>query len=65
MTTLADLNVFRHTGASLMVNKGTNVQVVAKYLGHTKIEETLNTYLHMISTALDSIVSVIDSLEDD
>lgn len=30
-----------------------------------KIEETLNTYSHMFSTALDSVVSVIDSLEDD
>ena len=39
--------------------------LVAKYLGHTKIEETLNTYSHMFSTALDSVVSVIDSLEDD
>lgn len=44
---------------------GANVTLVAKYLGHTKIEETLNTYSHMFSTALDSVVSVIDSLEDD
>ena len=29
------------------------------------LEETLNTYSHMFSTALDSVVSVIDSLEDD
>lgn len=56
---------FRHSCASLLIYKGANVQVVAKYLGHTKIEETLNTYSHMFSTALDSVVSVIDSLEDD
>ena len=55
---------FRHSCASLLINKGTNVKLVAKYLGHTKIEETLNTYSHMFSTALDSVVSVIDSLED-
>ena len=30
-----------------------------------KIEETLNTYSHMFSTVLDSVVSVIDSLEDE
>ena len=29
-----------------------------------KIEETLNTYSHMFSTVLDSVVSVIDSFED-
>ena len=42
-----------------------NVTLVTKYLGHTKIEETLNTYSHMFGTSLDSVVSVIDSLEDD
>ena len=55
---------FRHSCASLLINNGANVTLVAKYLGHTKIEETLNTYSHMFSTALDSVVSVIDSLED-
>lgn len=56
---------FRHSCASLLINSGANVTLVAKFLGHTKIEETLNTYSHMFSTALDSVVSVIDSLEDD
>ena len=55
---------FRHSCASLLINNGANVTLVAKYLGHTKIEETLNTYSHMFSTALDSVVSVIDSLEE-
>ena len=56
---------FRHSSASLLINNGANVTLVAKCLGHTKIDETLNTYSHMFSTALDSVVSVIDSLEDD
>lgn len=56
---------FRHSCASLLINNSVNVTLVAKYLGHTKIEETLNTYSHMFSTALDSVVSVIDILEDD
>ena len=69
LATLAGLKVirihdFRHSCASLLINNGANVTLVAKYLGHTKIEETLNTYSHMFSTALDSVVSVIDSLED-
>ena len=55
---------FRHSCASLLINSGANVTLVAKFLGHTKIEETLNTYSHMFSTALDSVVSVIDSLEE-
>ena len=55
---------FRHSCASLLINSGANVTLVAKFLGHTKIEETLNTYSHMFSTALDSVVYVIDSLEN-
>lgn len=55
---------FKHSCASLLINNGANVTLVAKYLGHTKIEENLNTYSHMFSTALDSVVSVIDSLEE-
>lgn len=34
---------FRNSCASLLVNNKTNITIVAKYLGHTKIEETLNT----------------------
>ena len=37
------LHDFRHSCASLLINKGANIQVVAKYLGHTKIEETLGS----------------------
>lgn len=55
---------FRHSFASLLINSGANVTLVAKYLGHTKIEEPLNSYLHMFITALHYVVSVIDSLED-
>ena len=56
---------FRHSCASLLIDNGANVTLVAKFLGHTKIEETLNTYSHMFSTALDNVVIIIDSLEDD
>ena len=54
---------FRHSCASLLINSGTNVTVVAKYLGHTKIEETLNTYTHLFSTELNKVINVIDNLE--
>ena len=59
------LHDFRHSCASLLINNGANVTLVAKFLGHTKIEETLNTYSHMFSTAFDNVVNIIDSLEDD
>lgn len=69
LATLAGLKViriydFRHSCASLLINNGANITLVAKYLGHTKIEETLNTYSHMFSTVFDSVGSVIESLEE-
>ena len=56
---------FRHSCASLLINNGANVTVVAKYLGHTKIEETLNTYTHLFSSAMNEVVNLIDKLEDE
>ncbi len=49
---------FRHSCASLLINNNVNVTMVAKYLGHTKVEETLNTYSHMFDSALDHVLDV-------
>lgn len=43
---------FRHSCASLLIYKGANINTVSKFLGHTKIEETLNTYTHLYKNAL-------------
>jgi len=55
---------FRHSCASLLINSGANVTIVAKYLGHTKVEETLNTYSHMFESALTSVVDVINNIDN-
>lgn len=52
-----------HSCASLLVNNGANITVVAKYLGHTKIEETINTYTHLFNFALNEDVDLIDKLK--
>ena len=57
------LHDFRHSCASLLISKGANITLVAKYLGHTKIDETLNTYSHFFKSDLDSIVLKLDDLE--
>ena len=54
---------FRHSCASLLINNGANVVMIAKYLGHTKIDETLNTYSHMFKNKLDDIVNTINNLD--
>ena len=56
---------FRHSYVFLLINNRVSVTLVAKFLGHKKIEETLNTYSHIFSTALDSFVFIIDNLEND
>ena len=53
---------FRHSCASLLINNGASIMIVAKYLGHTKIDETLNTYSHLFKNKLDEIVNTNDNL---
>ncbi len=55
---------FRHSCASLLINNGANVTMVANYLGHAKIDETLNTYSHMFKGKLDDIVGMINRLNN-
>lgn len=53
---------FRHSCASLLINNGATISLVAKYLGHSKISTTLNTYTHMFKNQFDDIVEVINKL---
>lgn len=54
---------FRHSCASFLINNNASITLVATYLGHTKIDETLNTYSHMYKNSLDTIVNIMDRLE--
>ena len=58
------LHDFRHSCASLLINNGANVTLVAKFLGHTKIEETLNTYTHLYKNTLTDITSLIGDMNE-
>ena len=58
------LHDFRHSCASLLINSGANVTIVAKYLGHAKIDETLNTYSHIFEEKMDEVVNVINKLNN-
>lgn len=39
---------FRHSHASLLISMGESIVMVAKRLGHSNIEQTLNTYSHLM-----------------
>ena len=54
---------FRHSCASVLINSGASIMVVAKFLGHAKIDETLNTYSHLFKTKMDEVVNTMDNLE--
>lgn len=54
---------FRHSCASVLINNGASIMLVAKFLGHAKIDETLNTYLHLFKNKMDEIVQTMNNLE--
>lgn len=39
---------FRHSCASLLIASGVSIVAVSKHLGHSNVEQTLNTYSHMM-----------------
>ena len=59
------LHDFRHSCVSLLINSGANITLVATYMGHSKIEETLNTYAHLYRNTLDGIVSIMNQVDVD
>jgi integrase len=53
---------FRHSCASLLINKGASIALVSKYLGHSNISITLNTYTHMYKSELDNMIKILNNL---
>lgn len=41
-----------------------NIITVSKFLGHTTIKETLNTYTHLYKNSLTDITSLIDDVNE-
>lgn len=62
MARVKDIRIhdFRHSCDSLLIDSGANITLVTKYLGHSKIDETLNTYSHMYQNRLQNIVQLIE-----
>lgn len=53
---------FRHSCASLLINKGATIALVSKYLGHSNITITLNTYTHMYKSELENVTELLNNL---
>ena len=52
----------RHSCASLLISEGATIIAVANRLGHANIEQTLNTYSHMMPKDEENILNALDKL---
>lgn len=50
---------FRHSHASLLLSQGVSVVAVAKRLGHSNIEQTLNTYAHLMPQEDEILIEIL------
>ena len=53
---------FRHSHASLLANRGINIQEIARRLGHSKIEITWNTYSHLYPKEEEKAMQVLNEV---
>ena len=53
---------FRHSHASLLANEGINIQEIARRLGHSKIEQTWNTYAHLYPREEERAIKILDNI---
>ena len=53
---------FRHSCASFLINSGASIVLVSKYLGHSKVSTTLDTYTHLYKNELLEVSKMIDTL---
>ena len=56
------LHDFRHSCASFLINNNASIVLVSKYLGHSKISMTLDTYTHFYKNQLEDIRDMIDKM---
>lgn len=53
---------FRHSHASLLANNGINILEISRRLGHSNIEQTLNTYSHFYPQEEDKALSILNKI---
>ena len=53
-------HVFRHTFATNCYNKGCDVKLLSKFLGHANVNVTYNIYIHLFGDALEEMRAILD-----
>ena len=51
----------RHSHASLLLNSGANIIAVSKRLGHATINQTLETYAHLMQDSEEKMMEIIEN----
>ena len=54
---------YRHSHASVLINAGINIKEIARRLGHSKVEQTWNTYLHLYPQEEQRALDVLNNLD--
>lgn len=54
----------RHSCVSYLIHQGVSIVAVSKRLGHTNIEQTLNTYSHMMPDDYSMVLSALEHLSE-
>lgn len=53
---------YRHSCCSYLLNKGCNILLISKYLGHSDTQKALNTYSHLMPNQLNEAVELLNLL---
>lgn len=56
------VHYFRHSHASLLINKGVSLYVVSRHLGHESIQTTANIYGHLYPNSEAVITNALDNI---
>ena len=51
----------RHTFASLLIDSGANVKAISEFMGHASIQETIDTYGHLLPGSRDEVRARMDN----
>lgn len=56
-------HILRHTFASMLFEKGIDIKIISKVLGHSRVEITYNIYVHLIKSQEAAAVGLLDEFD--